>query len=263
MQTAPCARGIALASPASMSSRTSWSPPEAFSRARRRGAAGLVRGAWALVCGSLLSAACAPGGTYCQTGPKYGTECYAGADLEADQRRQGRAQPPEEWSEHWSRLRAPAAGNTTVRSAGSNKTAYAGQPGQGTQALSVRVAFAAPAPGEPAGGPVPRRADAERYAEEIAAWFDAPWRELAQAGGILCADLRLLSARVELQVEGERRIVGWRRLAERSLADPFEDGVEQFLENVRGQSLPPPPALFPELVPRLLEVELTNRGLSC
>jgi hypothetical protein len=35
-----------------------------------------------LVAAGLLLAACGPGsGTYCQTGPKYGTECYAEPDV--------------------------------------------------------------------------------------------------------------------------------------------------------------------------------------
>jgi hypothetical protein len=34
--------------------------------------------------------------TYCQSGAKYGTECYSGADVRAEQRAQGRQEPPSE-----------------------------------------------------------------------------------------------------------------------------------------------------------------------
>ena len=36
-----------------------------------------------LVCLAALMAACGPdGGTYCQSGPKYGTQCYSKMDLQ-------------------------------------------------------------------------------------------------------------------------------------------------------------------------------------
>lgn len=38
---------------------------------------------FALVCSTVLIAACGPaGGTYCQSGPKYGTQCYSKMDLQ-------------------------------------------------------------------------------------------------------------------------------------------------------------------------------------
>ena len=36
-----------------------------------------------LVCQASLTTGCGPGaGTYCQTGPKYGTQCYSQMDLQ-------------------------------------------------------------------------------------------------------------------------------------------------------------------------------------
>jgi hypothetical protein len=36
-----------------------------------------------LVCGLTTLSACGPGaGTYCQSGPKYGTQCYSQVDLQ-------------------------------------------------------------------------------------------------------------------------------------------------------------------------------------
>jgi hypothetical protein len=127
----------------------------------------------------------------------------------------------------------------------------------------VRVAFAGRAPDEPGNSAGAGRAEAEAYADEIATWLEESWRELAHQREIPCRERRELSAQVELKVDAEGRVVAWRRRVERSSADHFEDAVEQLFESLRGHALPPPPALRPELVPRGVEVELTNHGLPC
>lgn len=58
----------------------------------------------------VLFAGCAE--TYCQSGAKYGTECYSGADVQAEKRAQGRQEPPAEmkwWAPPAPRPAAPPA----------------------------------------------------------------------------------------------------------------------------------------------------------
>jgi hypothetical protein len=78
-----------------------------------------------------LLASCAE--TYCQSGAKYGTECYSGADVQAERRAQGRQEPPAEmkwWVPPSARPAPPPAPMPppTVAPASSSSSADAGAP---------------------------------------------------------------------------------------------------------------------------------------
>lgn len=214
-------------------------------------------------CGSGVSPIGLPG-TYCQTGPKYGTRCYAAADVEADQRQQGRAPASEDWSERWGRLRGRPVGATSISSAPGTGS---GNPGSGpTQKpqKSVRVSFVgAVGESETAAPSAARRRAARDYVLEVADWLEEIWVDTTQRQELPCPSRGELRARVQIDVSADGRVAAWRRSSEPSMDDAFERVVELALEAALGRVLPSPPSLFPDLTPRSLDVELSTGGLPC
>ncbi len=83
------------------------------------------------------------------------------------------------------------------------------------------------------------------YRAKIAGWFSARFKQ--PVGAVPCEELGKLRASVTASVGGDRSVTGY------SISGPsgnaaFDARVRQTMESVKGQQLPPPPPLYPDIL---------------
>ena len=82
---------------------------------------------WLLAGGIVaLSLAQCSSDVYCQSGPKYGTQCYSGWDVREQYRQQGRGAPPQETEPSWNK--SPPPTQPSPGSAGRRASSYTPPP---------------------------------------------------------------------------------------------------------------------------------------
>jgi hypothetical protein len=91
--------------------------------------------------------------TYCQSGPKYGTQCHTGADLQMQQMQQGRTPPYEPGNWYSSRPMPPPAA-TPVSSSFYSPGWRPPQPTPSASAASSAVPAASVTPAPSASAPI-------------------------------------------------------------------------------------------------------------
>lgn len=83
------------------------------------------------------------------------------------------------------------------------------------------------------------------YRAKIIAWFQARFHP--PVGEIPCEELKTLRATVQVQIGGDRS-VGAYTVAKPSGNGIFDTKVRSTLDGLRGEELPPPPPLYPDIL---------------
>ncbi len=100
----------------------------------------------------------------------------------------------------------------------------------------------------------------DMYRRKILGWFNARFRP--PQGEIPCEVLKALGASVAVQVGGDRTITGY------SITSPsgnpiFDAKVKATLDGMKGQQLPPPPPLYPDILESTVYPRLSGAGVPC
>lgn len=98
------------------------------------------------------------------------------------------------------------------------------------------------------------------YRAKIIAWFVARFR--APVGEIPCEELRNLRASVQVQI-GADRSVGAYTVVKPSGNGVFDAKVRATLDAARGEELPPPPPLYPDILSSSELFTFSGQGAKC
>jgi hypothetical protein len=101
------------------------------------------------------------------------------------------------------------------------------------------------------------------YRAKLVAWFNARFHPPeAPADKTACEEMRKLSASVVVSISGDRTVGGY-SLARPSGNASFDDRVRTALDGTRGETLPPPPPLYPDILNESLQVRLSGESIKC
>lgn len=101
------------------------------------------------------------------------------------------------------------------------------------------------------------------YQAKLRAWFDARFRPPEPpADKAECEALRKLGASVSVSIGGDRSVAGY------SIGSPsgnaaFDERVRTMLDGARGETLPPPPPLYPDILGATLPLRLSGQKIKC
>ncbi len=101
------------------------------------------------------------------------------------------------------------------------------------------------------------------YQGKLAGWFNARFRPPeAPADKAACEELKKLSANAVVNVSGDRTVAGYSLV--RPSGNPlFDERVRATLDGAKGEALPPPPPLYPDILNDSLSVRLSGQKISC
>jgi hypothetical protein len=99
-----------------------------------------------------------------------------------------------------------------------------------------------------------------QYRMKIIGWFNA--RFVPPEEGAPCEELKKLSAGVVASVGPDRTVTGY-TLARPSGNPIFDQRVESTMQRVVGQTLPPPPPLYPDILSSSQSLTLSGQSLKC
>lgn len=101
------------------------------------------------------------------------------------------------------------------------------------------------------------------YRARLGAWFNARFHPpAAPADRAGCEAMKKLSASAVVHVSGER-IVSDYVLSRPSGDAAFDERVRAALDSARGEVLPPPPPLYPDILNDSLPVRLSGQNIQC
>jgi hypothetical protein len=101
------------------------------------------------------------------------------------------------------------------------------------------------------------------YRARLAAWFNARFHPPeAPADKAACEEMKKLSASAVVTVSGDRNVGGY-SLTRPSGNQAFDERVRAALDGARGEALPPPPPLYPDILNESLPVRLTGQYIAC
>jgi hypothetical protein len=101
------------------------------------------------------------------------------------------------------------------------------------------------------------------YRAKLMGWFNARFRPPeAPADKTACEELRKLSASAIVTVTGDRAVGGY-SLARPSGNAAFDERVRAMLDAAKGESLPPPPPLYPDILEQSLPLQLSGQKIKC
>jgi len=95
-----------------------------------------------------------------------------------------------------------------------------------------------------------------QYMAKLSAWFNA---RFSQPQEIPCEERKKLSASVSVSVSGTRAVGGY-SIGRASGNSVFDDRVRATLDRVRGEELPPPPPLYPDILGATVPVRFQGQG---
>ena len=98
------------------------------------------------------------------------------------------------------------------------------------------------------------------YYGKLQGWFNARFRPPTE--GAPCAELKKLGASVVVNVGGDRSVAGY-SLVKPSGNSEFDARVRAMLDGARGEQLPPPPPLYPDILGQTLPLRLTGQNVKC
>lgn len=102
-----------------------------------------------------------------------------------------------------------------------------------------------------------------QYMAKLSAWFNARFRPPeAPADKDACEAMRKLSASVSVSVSGERTVGGY-SIGRPSGNAAFDERVRVMLDGAKGETLPPPPPLYSDILGASLPVRLTGQNIKC
>ena len=94
------------------------------------------------------------------------------------------------------------------------------------------------------------------YHAKLQSWFNARFRPPSE--GAPCAELKKLGASVSVSVSGELTVAGY------TLGNPSGNAsVRAMLDGARGEQLPPPPPLYPDILGQSLAIRLSGQKANC
>jgi len=98
------------------------------------------------------------------------------------------------------------------------------------------------------------------YYGKLQGWFNARFRPPTE--GAPCAELKKLGASVVVTVGGDRSVAGY-SLVKPSGNSEFDARVRTMLDGAKGEQLPPPPPLYPDILGQSLPLRLTGQNVKC
>jgi hypothetical protein len=98
------------------------------------------------------------------------------------------------------------------------------------------------------------------YYGKLQGWFNARFRPPSE--GAPCAELKKLGASVVVNVAGDRSVGGY-SLVKPSGNPEFDARVRTMLDGAKGEQLPPPPPLYPDILGQSLPLRLTGQNVKC
>lgn len=98
------------------------------------------------------------------------------------------------------------------------------------------------------------------YYGKLQGWFNARFRPPSE--GAPCAELKKLGASVVVTVGGDRSVAGY-SLVKPSGNSEFDARVRTMLDGAKGEQLPPPPPLYPDILGQSLPLRLTGQNVKC
>lgn len=101
------------------------------------------------------------------------------------------------------------------------------------------------------------------YKAKLLGWFNARFRPPeAPADKAACEELRKLSAASVVNISGDRSVGGY-TLSRPSGNAAFDERVKATLDGARGETLPPPPPLYPDILNESLPVTFSGQKIKC
>jgi hypothetical protein len=98
------------------------------------------------------------------------------------------------------------------------------------------------------------------YYGKLQGWFNARFRPPSE--GAPCAELKKMSAVVTVSIGGERSVSSYSVVRPSGNA-AFDSSVRSMLDGTRGEQLPPPPPLYPDILGQSLSIRLTGEKANC
>jgi TonB C terminal len=98
------------------------------------------------------------------------------------------------------------------------------------------------------------------YYGKLQGWFNARFRPPSE--GAPCAELKKLGASVVVTVGGDRSVGGY-SIVKPSGNPSFDANVRSMLDGARGEQLPPPPPLYPDILGQSLPLRLSGQNAKC
>jgi hypothetical protein len=98
------------------------------------------------------------------------------------------------------------------------------------------------------------------YYGKLQGWFNARFRPPSE--GAPCDELKRLGASVVVSVGGDRSVAGYSLVKPSGNAD-FDGRVRTMLDGAKGEILPPPPPLYPDILGQTLPLRLTGQNVKC
>jgi hypothetical protein len=98
------------------------------------------------------------------------------------------------------------------------------------------------------------------YYGKLQGWFNARFRPPSE--GAPCAELKKLGASVVVTVNGDRSVGGY-SVVKPSGNATFDASVRTMLDGARGEQLPPPPPLYPDILGQSLPLRLSGQNAKC
>jgi outer membrane biosynthesis protein TonB len=98
------------------------------------------------------------------------------------------------------------------------------------------------------------------YYGKLQGWFNARFRPPSE--GAPCAELKKLGASVVVTVGGDRSVAGY-SIVKPSGNPSFDANVRSMLDGARGEQLPPPPPLYPDILGQSLPLRLSGQNAKC
>lgn len=99
------------------------------------------------------------------------------------------------------------------------------------------------------------------YQAKLSAWFNARFRPPQPEDKAACEAIKKLSAGAVINVTGDRAVGGYSVSASGNAE--FDERVRAMLEGAKGETLPPPPPLYPDILQSTLSVRLSGQKVSC
>jgi len=100
------------------------------------------------------------------------------------------------------------------------------------------------------------------YQGKLSAWFNARFRPPQPQDKDACEAVKKMSASAVISVSGDRTVAGY-SLSRPSGNGEFDDRVRSTLDGTRGEALPPPPPLYPDILGASLAVRLVGQNVKC
>jgi hypothetical protein len=101
------------------------------------------------------------------------------------------------------------------------------------------------------------------YRAKLLGWFNARFRPPeAPADKAACEEMRKLSAGSVVSISGDRTVAGY-SLSRMSGNAAFDERVKATLDGARGEALPPPPPLYPDILNDSLPVSFSGQKIKC